>query len=177
MIDLIAMPRYVAFLRGVMPTNARMPGLIRSFETAGFTDVKTVLSSGNVIFDARAASESALERRAETAMAEQLGRTFYTIVRPVSALRELLDSDPYAGFRLPTNAKRVVTFLRTPHTTKLSLPLEIDGARILAVNALEIFTAYVPTARGAAFMTLIEKTFGTNVTTRTWDTVRKCAIR
>jgi len=24
-------------------------------------------------------------------------------------------------------------------------------------------------------MTLIEKTFGTNVTTRTWDTVSKCA--
>jgi hypothetical protein len=29
------------------------------------------------------------------------------------------------------------------------------------------FTAYVPSPRGAVFMTLIEKTFGTNVTTRT----------
>lgn len=177
MIDLVAMPRYVAFLRGVMPTNARMPELIRAFEAAGFTGVKTVLSSGNVVFDARAASESAVERRAEAAMTENLGRTFYTIVRPVSALRELLDADPYAGFRLPTDAKRVVTFLRTPHTTKLSLPLEVDGTRILATNGREIFMAYVPTARGAAFMTLIEKTFGTNVTTRTWDTVRKCAMR
>jgi hypothetical protein len=25
------------------------------------------------------------------------------------------------------------------------------------------------------FMTLIEKTFGTNVTTRTWETVNRCA--
>jgi uncharacterized protein (DUF1697 family) len=155
--------------------NAKMPELRRCFEAAGFTDVKTVLSSGNVVFGARAASEAALERRAENAMEEQLDRTFYTIVRPVNVLRELLDADPYAAFRLPANAKRVVTFLRERHRTKLSLPLEVDGARILAMIGREIFTAYVPSPRGPVFMTLIEKTFGANVTTRTWDTVRKCA--
>ncbi|MGH2360676.1 MAG: DUF1697 domain-containing protein [bacterium] len=169
------MPRYVAFLRGVSPMNAKMPELKRCFEGAGFTNVKTVLSSGNVVFSARAASEDALERRAEAAMAKHLGRTFYTIVRHASALHKLLETDPYAAFRLPANAKRVVTFLRHPHKTKLSLPLEVDGARILAMNGREIFTAYVQSPRGAVFMTLIEKTFGTNVTTRTWDTVKKCA--
>ncbi|HEY7878690.1 MAG TPA: DUF1697 domain-containing protein [Gemmatimonadaceae bacterium] len=59
------MPRYVAFLRGVMPTNAKMPALRRRFESAGFTDVATILGSGNVVFDARAASESALEGAVE----------------------------------------------------------------------------------------------------------------
>jgi len=169
------MPRYVALLRGVSPMNAKMSALTRCFESAGVTGVKTILSSGNVVFDARATSEAALERRAETAMAKQLGRTFYTIVRPVTALRELIDGDPYAAFRLPKNAKRVVTFLRERWKTKLSLPLELDGARILAVNGREILTAYVPSPRGPVFMALIEKTFGTNVTTRTWDTVKKCA--
>jgi uncharacterized protein (DUF1697 family) len=67
------MPRYVAFLRGVSPMNAKMPELRRCFEAAGFTDVKTVLSSGNVVFGARAASEAALERRAENAMEEATG--------------------------------------------------------------------------------------------------------
>jgi len=169
------MPRYVAFLRGVSPMNAKMPELRRCFEGAGFTDVKTVLSSGNVVFSARAASTGALERKAEAAMAKQLGRTFHTIVRPTNALRELLETDPYAAFRVPAHAKRVVTFLREPHRTKLSLPIEVDGARILAVNGCEAFTAYVRSQRGPVFMTLIEKTFGTNVTTRTWDTVKKCA--
>jgi uncharacterized protein (DUF1697 family) len=42
-----------------------MPALKRAFEAAGFTEVKTVLSSGNVVFTARAASERTLERRAE----------------------------------------------------------------------------------------------------------------
>ena len=43
------------------------------------------------------------------------------------------------------------------------------------MDGREIFTAYVRGPRTPVFMTLIEKTFGTNVTTRTWDTVRKCA--
>jgi len=155
--------------------NASMPALKRCFERAGFTDVRTVLSSGNVVFDARATSERALERRAEAAMAKELRRAFLTIVRPVDALKRLIDADPYARFRLPRNAKRVVTFLREPHKVKLRLPLELDGARLLAVKRGEVLTAYVPSPRGPVFMRLIEKTFGTNVTTRTWDTVRKCA--
>jgi uncharacterized protein (DUF1697 family) len=169
------MPRYVALLRGVSPMNAKMAELKRCFETAGFTDVRTVLSSGNVAFGARAKSDTALAREIEAAMAKRLGRTFYTIVRPASALRELLESDPYAAFRLPANAKRIVTFLSEPHKAKLSLPIKTDGVQILAMNGREVFTVYVPNPRGPVFMALIEKVFGVNVTTRTWDTVRKCS--
>ena len=169
------MPRYAALLRGVSPMNAKMPQLKKCFEAAGFTNVKTVLASGNVVFDSRATSDAAVERKAEAAMQEHLGRTFYTIVRRVDALNELLEADLYAKFELPAGAKRVVTFLREPPTAKLKLPLEFDGARILAVQGREIFTAYVPQANNPVFMTLIEKTFGKDITTRTWDTVRKCA--
>jgi len=156
--------------------NVKMAELKRCFEGAGFTDVKTVLSSGNVAFGASARSDTAIARAIEAAMARQLDRVFYTIVRRASALRELIEADPYAAFRLPANAKRVVTFLGEPHKVKLSLPLETDGARILAMNGREVFIAYVPSPRGAVFMKLIEKTFGANVTTRTWDTVKKCAV-
>jgi hypothetical protein len=62
------MPRYAAFLRGVSPMNARMPALKACFEAAGFSNVRTLLSSGNVVFDARSSSPAALERRAEKAM-------------------------------------------------------------------------------------------------------------
>jgi uncharacterized protein (DUF1697 family) len=168
-------PRYVAFLRGVSPSNAKMPDLKRAFEAAGFTDVKTLLSSGNVVFTSRASSEAALERKAEAAMAKALGHAFGTIVRSTDVLREMLDSDPYAQFRLPADAKRVVTFLRNAPALTVKLPIELDGARILAVRGHAAFSAYVPSPRGPVFMTLIEKTFGKDVTTRTWDTVRRCA--
>ena len=167
--------RYAAFLRGVMPTNCKMPELKSCFEAAGFTEVKTVLGSGNVVFGVREAAVAALEKKAEAAMEKGLGRTFLTIVRPLEALLAILEADPYAPFRLPPAAKRIVTLLRQAPTTKLSLPIERDGARILCMKGTEIFSAYVPGPRGAVFMTLIEKTFGNQLTTRTWDTLKKIA--
>ena len=167
------MPRYAAFLRGVMPMNAKMPELKKAFESAGFTDVKTILSSGNVVFSARAASETSLEQEAEAAMRQRLGRAFFTIVRPLDTLREMLASDPYRAFRLPPAAKRIVTFLRATPTAKVRLPIELDGARILALKGREAYSAYVRSPKGPVFMTLIEKTFGKDVTTRTWETVAK----
>jgi uncharacterized protein (DUF1697 family) len=158
-----------------MPMNAKMADLKQAFESAGFTDVKTVLSSGNVVFTARAATEAALQDRTEAAMFERLGRTFFTIVRPIESLRCILASDPYKPFRLSPTAKRIVTFLRASPESRLKLPIEMDGARILALKGREIFSAYLPSPRGPVFMTLIEKTFGKDLTTRTWDTIVKVA--
>lgn len=169
------MKRYAAFLRGVSPMNATSPDLVKAFEAAGFTDVRTVLSSGNVVFGAPAAPERVLERKAEAVLEKRLGRAFPTLVRPVDALRRLLASDPYVEFRLPPGAKRVVTFLREKGAARPALPIELDGARILRVKGGEVFSAYVPSPRGAVFMILIERTFGKDVTTRTWDTVEKVA--
>ena len=155
--------------------NCSMPALKKAFESAGFEDVKTVLSSGNVVFSARKASAASLQRKADAATTKSLGRSFGTIVRSVDELRALLESDPYRDFRVAPGAKRIVTFLREAPTAKLALPIEVDGARIFAVKGQEVFSAYVPSPRGAVFMTLIEKTFGKAVTTRTWETVRKVA--
>lgn len=169
------MKRYAAFLRGVSPMNCRMPELKRALEHAGFQDVKTLLSSGNAVFSARATAIDKLERACEAAMEDVLGRSFDTIVRPIEDLRELLEGDPYEPFRLEPGTKRVVTFLKRKPTAKLELPIELHGARILAMREREVLSAYVPGPRGAVFMTLIEKTFGKGVTTRSWDTVAKVA--
>jgi len=170
------MPRYVAFLRGVMPTNAKMPELKRAFESAGFTAVKTILGSGNVAFDARSASETALARKAEKAMHATLGRQFATTVRSSEYLLKLLDADPFGAFELAGDAKRIVTFLREAPAAKPKLPIELHGARILAIRGCEVLSAYLRTDKGPVFMTLLEKTFGKDITTRTLDTVRKCAM-
>lgn len=168
------MPRYVAFLRGVSPLNARMPELKRCFELAGFTDVKTVLASGNVVFDSPQRSEASVERKAEQAMESSLGHVFYPIVRSVGALERLLADDPFASHRLPVGAKRVVTFLRDARAPGVELPHAADGASVLCQVGREVFTAYVPCDKGPVFMKLIENAFGKDVTTRTWDTIRKC---
>jgi uncharacterized protein (DUF1697 family) len=170
------MPRYAAFLRGVSPLNAKMPALRQAFESAGFSAVTTVLGSGNVVFESRRAATATLQRRAEAAMRERLGRSFLAIVRPLEHLQRLLAADPFRRFRLPPNAKRVVTFFSTEPAADVRLPLEHQGARLLVLEGRELFTAYVPGPKGAPFMALIERTFGKAVTTRTWETVARVAL-
>lgn len=111
----------------------------------------------------------------ESGMAKYLPRAFPVILRTTDHLLKLLKSDPYADFRVAPEAKRVVTFLSQSRKEALRLPFESDDVRILAIQGDEVFTAYIPNERGPIFMTLIEKQFGKHVTTRTWDTVKKCA--
>src|SRR5207247_3747388 len=108
-------------------------------------------------------------------MPDRTRRSFRPNIRPINALRDLLASDPYRAFRLAPSAKRVVTFLRRRPTSRLALPIEFEGARILAVNGAEPFSAYVRHPKSPVFMTLIEQTFGKEGTTRTWATVAKVA--
>ena len=169
------MSRYVALVRGVSPANLKMSDLKRCLEGAGYTNVKTILSSGNVAFDGASGSAAAIERRIEGALTKQLGRSFYTIVRSVAKLNDLIEVDPYAAFGLSPDAKRVVTFARKLPNLKSRLPLERDGAQILAAGSREAFSAYVPSPRGPVFMELIKANFGSEVTTRTWETVKRCA--
>ena len=108
-------------------------------------------------------------------MQDRLGRGFPTIVRSVEQLRNILASDPYRAFKVSPKAKRIVTFLRGRPTAKIKLPVELGGARIIAMKDGEIFSAYLPNPKGPVFMSLIEKTFGKDLTTRTWDTVARVA--
>jgi uncharacterized protein (DUF1697 family) len=150
-----------------------MPALKACLEAAELTDISTLLSSGNVAFSARRTSAAALERRIETALRERLGQAFMVMVRGEESLAALLASDPYRAFRLSADAKRIVTFLRVAPASAPKLPVELGGARLLCLRGTEVLGAYVANPRGPVFMSLIEKTLGRDVTTRTWDTVRK----
>jgi len=169
------MPRYAAFLRGVSPMNLKMPALKAALEGAGFSDVKTLLSSGNVVFSGRRATDIAIEKKIQSAIEHEVGKRFGVIVRSLEELQELVDADPYQPFRLPAGSKRVVTFLRSEPEKKLKLPSALDGAQIWTVRGREALSSYVRSDKGPVFMALIEKTFGKDVTTRTWDTVQKVA--
>jgi uncharacterized protein (DUF1697 family) len=151
-----------------------MPALTQALESAGFLEVKTLLSSGNVVFSTRRAAQPAIERKVEAAIEAGVGKRFSVILRSIEELDALLEADPYRVFRLPPEAKRVVTLLRDVPPA-LELPIERDGARILSLRGRDLLSAYLPSPKGPVFMTLIEKACGKDITTRTWDTLQKVA--
>jgi uncharacterized protein (DUF1697 family) len=169
----MAKAAYAAFLRGISPMNAKMPALRAALEEAGFENVKTILASGNVSFVSRSTSAKALQRKLDAAIEAGLKRPCLTILRPIADLQALIDADHHSVLGVPAQAKRIVTFLSAAPAKKVELPPEWQGARIYAIKGLDVFSAYVPHPGSPAFMTLLEKTFGRDITTRTWDTVKK----
>jgi len=166
----MAKAAYGVFLRGVSPMNAKMPALRKALEHAGFENVKTILASGNVSFVGGASS---LQRKVDAAIRAALKRECLAIVRPLADLQALIDADPYKKLELPAKAKRIVTFLSKTPAAKLKLPIVEQHAGIYAMKGLEIFSAYVPQPGNPFFMVLLERTFGKEITTRTWETVKK----
>lgn len=92
-----------------------------------------------------------LERKAEAAFRETLGRDFLTIIGSVDYLRAMIASDPYKKFKGPADAKRIVTFLRGKPRAKLEPPVEMHGARVLVLKDCEVFSDCVRTPKGPVF--------------------------
>ncbi len=169
------MPTYAAFLRGVSPLTLKMADLRSALADGGFGGIRTLLSSGNVTFTHGKVVTAVLERRIEAVLLRRTGRRFPAFVRTLEELRALLEAEPYGRYVVPAGGKRVVTFLREAPSQAPPLPVARDGACVVALAGREVVSAYVPGPKGPVFMTLIEALFGEEVTTRTWDTVRKVA--
>lgn len=171
------MPTYVALLRGIAPTNPKMRNaeLRKVFEGLSFDAVRTVISSGNVLFDAASRSSAGLERRIEAALEEHLGAPCSTIVRSRRRIDQLAASDVFAPYRDGPTDRCHVTFLqRDPGST--AAPSTGPGAHIVAVRGREVFSVIDSTAPTTPnLMARLERTYGTEITTRTWRTVHRIA--
>jgi uncharacterized protein (DUF1697 family) len=168
---------YAAFLRGINVgghTIIKMGELRKVFESLGFWNVKTVLASGNVLFEAPCENTAALSKQITGKLKDLLGREITVIVRSVEELRGLEASKPFKGIDLTTGARPIVTFVTDDLRDRaFSVPLPHEGFRILIISDGAICSvSYDQYGTGTAqSMSIIEKTFGHNVTTRTWDTI------
>jgi len=174
--------RYVALLRGIAPSNPNMRNekLRGVLDELGFENVASVISSGNLLFDADdGAGPAELEERIEAAWPKRLGFESTTIVRSREDLERLVAADPFAG-RTDEPASRLnVTFLkREPEDVPLPYR-DPDGTyEVFALNDRAIFSAVDTTAhRTPDMMRWLEKTFGKQITTRTWKTVHRIVAR
>jgi uncharacterized protein (DUF1697 family) len=107
------MTKYVALLRGIGPgsPNMRNDKLRAFFEDLGFTNVKTVISSGNVIFESPSRNVKALESTIEEALPAKLGFHSTTIIGSKKQLQELFDKNPFQGMEHSQKSSLNVTFL------------------------------------------------------------------
>src|SRR6185503_16055156 len=75
MVTIIAMPKYIAFLKAINVGGhiVKMDYLRQLFEEMGFSNVKTFIASGNVIFDSASKSGKTMEKKIEEFLHSRLG--------------------------------------------------------------------------------------------------------
>lgn len=172
------MTRYVALLRGITPLNPNMRNdKLRSvFENLGYENVRTVIASGNVLFESRSRNAGALEARIEKALSGNLRFSSSAIVRSREQLQKLVDRNPFGNLEDTSGSRLNVTFLKHAPRTRLKFPYRpadkayelrvlYDGAICSVVDLSDTGTPDL--------MRLLEREFGKAITTRTWKTVRK----
>ncbi|MCK0090835.1 DUF1697 domain-containing protein [Rhodococcus sp. F64268] len=90
------MTRFVALLRGINVGGVRikMADLGALFTDLGFDNVRTVLASGNVLFDADGTAPD-LKARIERALSDTFAYDAYVFVHPQSYLAAVVDAYPF----------------------------------------------------------------------------------
>jgi uncharacterized protein (DUF1697 family) len=168
---------YVALLRGINVGRAKrvaMADLRDMLEGLGFRDVKTLLNSGNVVFNAPKSAPTALAERIEEAMTRKIRVSANVTVLSSSELQVAVDALPLkTDGRDP--ARLMVGFFRTP----------ADERRIDAVMkqkwapdevAVGPRVVYVWSPDGvleSKAFEAIDRAAGDGITTRNWSTVTK----
>jgi len=164
--------KYVAFLRGIGPSNPNMRGakLKEAAESAGFKNVETLLASGNVIFESGIDDPARIESKLEKTWPAKLGFDSMTIVRSRRQLEDLVKADPYKGAE---HSNRATYLLVTFFKSAPDPAPEKDYYKISDVNAL-CNTIDASGLGTPDFMAKLDKWFGKDqITSRTWLTIQR----
>lgn len=90
------MARYAAFLRGVNVggVNLKMAEVAKALEDAGFSNVRTILASGNVLLESRAGVQ-AVRKKAEAALRDAFGYDAWVLAYDVRAIAKISEDFPF----------------------------------------------------------------------------------
>ena len=90
------MARYAALLRGVNVggVNLKMADVAEALTEAGFSDVRTILASGNVVLESRL-KVAAVRTTAEAALREAFGYDAWVLAYDVKTVQAIVDAYPF----------------------------------------------------------------------------------
>jgi uncharacterized protein (DUF1697 family) len=171
---------YVALLRGInVGGNKKVPmaDLKKILELMGYKNVKTLLASGNVLFDALKTDLISLTKKIAAKLETSFGFTIPVLMRTKEEIQKLVKSDPFKGIKVTPDIRLYVTFLSEKPKSALKIPFKsADGDFVILRVTDDAVISVLDLSKGMGTidsMAIIEKEFGKNVTTRNWNTVLK----
>jgi uncharacterized protein (DUF1697 family) len=173
------MATHIALLRGINLAGKNliaMAHLRDLFESLSFTDARTLLQSGNVVFDGSRKTGPALERLLEVETEKALGVAVDYHVRTAAEWQSIIARNPF-----PTEAKRdpshllVMVFKDAPAAKNVkALEAAIIGPEYAKFDGRHGYLVY-PAGIGTSKLTtaIIDRILGVRGTARNWNTVLK----
>ncbi len=169
--------RWAALLRGVNVGGARkLPTVeLRAFlEAQGCREVRTLLASGNAVFEAEL-SAAEWEAKLDAAAKDVLGLETEWLLRSGEELAAVVAGCPFSDAAELRPERLHVVFHREAFPAGL-LPLAYDGPERLAAVGRELFIDYPDGAgRSALGPAMARARFPKVATARNWNTVVKLA--
>jgi uncharacterized protein (DUF1697 family) len=168
-------------LRGINNVGSRrvtMAVLKSAFEAMGHQNVRTVLASGNVIFEA-SRGDSDLDRTIRLGLGKTLGFPVAILTRTVPELKAIIASDPFRSVPSGPDVQQYVTFLDRNRSARgpVRPPEPPKGVLMVKVDPGEVYSVVMLSQGGRTpdLMHYLDRTFGPQGTTRNWRTVIKLA--
>jgi uncharacterized protein (DUF1697 family) len=167
-----------AFLRGINVGGNKlvsMAALKAFFEDLGFTDVETLLQSGNVVFHGKSKNESQLEALMEKEAQKRLKLECDFFVRTPEDLQRVVKNNPFPKEAEKDPSHLLIVFLKTAAEQKHidALAAAIVGPERVEGLGKETYI-YYGEGMGRSRLTnaVIEKRVG-RATARNWNTVNR----
>lgn len=145
-------------------------------EGLGFTEVKTLLASGNVVFTGRGETADALEARIHDALAVATGLKSEIFVRTPEEMAAVVAANPFADAEEERPSFLVVTFHRKPVDAAAvdALMADYSGPERAQAIGRELYIDF-PEGQGRSMLhaPLGKATRDPITTARNWNTVLK----
>jgi uncharacterized protein (DUF1697 family) len=177
--------KFIAFLRGINVGGKKkvpMTDLKICLEKAGFTDVRTLLNTGNVVFDPPAGGSidsQTLVENIEKTLETRFGFHIDTIVKTVNEIENLVKQDPFKDVLVTKDTRLYVTFVKGDINSDLKTPYLSPNKnfQIISLNKSVVFSVLTVTRKTGTTdgMETLEKEYGKQITTRNWNTVVRIA--
>lgn len=169
--------KYIAFLRGINVSGHHkvpMAELQKELTKLGYTNVITLLNSGNVIFESKLENEKLLEQSIADHLEKVFGFQIPVLIRKADDILNLINNNPFQNIKVTKDIRLYISFLKEKTTPDITIPwsteddsfqiLEIRDRAVVSVLNLEI-------SQSIKAMEILERSFGKNITTRNWNTI------
>src|SRR5437870_1152635 len=121
------MKKYTAFLRGINVGGnklIKMDELKDAFTSLGFKEVRTLIQSGNVIFEGKETEAKTIRKKIEKMLKETFGHDVTVIIRTEDEIKKIISQSSFKKVFSPVkDAAGYITLLAEEYKNKLKLPL------------------------------------------------------